>query len=666
MLANKLLGGGSAVEANYIEDVFSTYLYTGNGSAQTITNDIDLAGKGGLVWIRGRSSASNSGLTDTNRGYANSLTSNLTSAQNLSSAGRDVTAFGSSGFNLGTSQNYSSNTNAETYASWTFRKQPKFFDVVTYTGDGVAGRQITHNLGSVPGCMIVKRLDTAWDWFVWHRSLGASNNGDSYMELNTTSPENRGYGKHYWGNGTTYITPTSTNFTVSGGSAVNVSGGTYVAYLFAHDAGGFGLTGTDNVISCGSYVGNGSLNGPTITLGYEPQWLLIKRSSGVANWILMDNMRGAPIDSATPYLVPNTSQDEYTTENLFAPQATGFQVKANDGTINATGSTYIYIAIRKGPMKVPTDATKVFSNRIRTGNGAITQVTGLGFPPDLAMSFNRDGSFGKALFDKLRGQAKALVTSSTVAEINASDSINSFNMDGVTIGADSNGYSNFDPYPYVYEYLRRAPGFFDEVCYTGTGTTLQTLNHNLTVQPELVIIRKRSSAQDWRVVSTKTPNPFSPSNPWWDEFYLNTTGAVQQNVGYINNLAVTTFEVAGATVLNQSGTTYVAYLFATCPGVSKVGNYTGNGSSQTIGCGFTGGARFVLIKRTDSTGDWYVWDTARGIVSANDKHLSLNTTAAEVTTDDSVDPASTGFIVNQLTATNINVTSASYIFLAIA
>jgi hypothetical protein len=97
-----------------------------------------------------------------------------------------------------------------------------------------------------------------------------------------------------------------------------------------------------------------------------------------------------------------------------------------------------------------------------------------------------------------------------------------------------------------------------------------------------------------------------------------------------------------------------------------VGSYTGNGSSQTINCGFTGGSRFVLIKRTDSTGDWYVWDSARGIVSANDPHLSLNTTAAEVTTNDSIDPDNTGFIVNQVAATNINVTSATYIYLAIA
>jgi hypothetical protein len=100
--------------------------------------------------------------------------------------------------------------------------------------------------------------------------------------------------------------------------------------------------------------------------------------------------------------------------------------------------------------------------------------------------------------------------------------------------------------------------------------------------------------------------------------------------------------------------------------VSKVGSYTGNGTSQTIDCGFTSGARFILIKRTDSTGDWYVWDSARGIVAGNDPHLSLNTTAAEVTTDDSVDAESSGFIVNQDAGTNVNVDTASYIFLAIA
>lgn len=61
-----------------------------------------------------------------------------------------------------------------------------------------------------------------------------------------------------------------------------------------------------------------------------------------------------------------------------------------------------------------------------------------------------------------------------------------------------------------------------------------------------------------------------------------------------------------------------------------------------------------------------MWDTARGIVAANDSHLNLNTTAAEVTTNDSVDPDASGFIVNQVDATNVNVTDATYLYLTIA
>jgi hypothetical protein len=153
--------------------------------------------------------------------------------------------------------------------------------------------------------------------------------------------------------------------------------------------------------------------------------------------------------------------------------------------------------------------------------------------------------------------------------------------------------------------------------------------------------------------------------------YLNTTGAADTSAGrgaYWNstNPTASVFSVGQDGDVNNSGDTYVNYLFATCAGVSKVFSYTGNGSSQTINCGFTGGARFVLIKRTDSTGDWYVWDTARGIVAGNDPHLSLNTTAAEVTSNDTIDTDSTGFVVNQVSATNVNVSSATYIGLAIA
>jgi hypothetical protein len=124
------------------------------------------------------------------------------------------------------------------------------------------------------------------------------------------------------------------------------------------------------------------------------------------------------------------------------------------------------------------------------------------------------------------------------------------------------------------------------------------------------------------------------------------------------------FSLGTATEVNTSTATYVAYLFATCPGVSKVGSYTGTGATQTINCGFTGGARFVLIKRTDSIGDWYIWDTVRGMVSGTDPSLLPNTTNAEVNAN-SVYTATTGFQIVS-TAAGINASGGTYIFLAIA
>lgn len=196
------------------------------------------------------------------------------------------------------------------------------------------------------------------------------------------------------------------------------------------------------------------------------------------------------------------------------------------------------------------------------------------------------------------------------------------------------------------------------VCYTGTGIA-RTVQHGLGVVPELMIFKSRSAAESWKVyvaalgsaknLELQNANGAGTNTATWNDTYL--TASVLS---------------LGTAIPNSSSSNYVAYLFATLPGISKVGSYTGNGASQTINCGFATGARFVFIKRTDAAGDWYVWDSVRGIVAANDPHLSLNTTAAEVATDDSVDPDASGFIVNQVAATNINVSGASYIFLAIA
>jgi hypothetical protein len=653
MFAAGKTDGAAAVAANYIEDVFSTYLYTGNGSTQTITNGIDLSTKGGIVWCKGRSAAGYSNVVyDTINGVNKRVATNLTSA--LTTAASSLTAFNTTGFSLGADAGGEVNENATNYVSWTFRKQPKFFDVLTYTGNG-ANRNITHNLGSVPGCIIIKRTDTTENWIVYHRSLG----NDYELFLNLTLAQN-------YTNDFNFTTPTSSVFSVNGNDAVNASSGTYVAYLFAHDAGGFGLTGTDNVISCGSYTGNGSASGPTISLGYEPQWLMVKRATGgTGNWVMIDSMRGfVNSTTATPsdaYLVANTSAAESTwgdftgSENAAIPLATGFQIVTSTAALNNSSNTYIYIAIRRGPMKVPTSGSSVFAPVLQNG-GNVSITTN--FPVDLLIS-KPPASAGQAPYfmDRLRGGTTSnyviLMSSNADAEITGTGTGLGF-QSNTAIQSQNSFYSSSTPV--IWLNFRRAPSFFDEVCYTGVnpGSATLAVTHNLTVTPELVIIRERPG-YDWLVYSATTGTA--------NTLFLNLANAV---VGYQFLTSPSASTITVGAVANNDTSTYVAYLFATCPNVSKVGSYTGNGTTQTINCGFTGGARFVLIKRTDSTGGWYVYDTARGMTVLTDPYLLLNTTAAQVATLGSVTTVSTGFALNSSILADINVSSGTYIFLAIA
>jgi hypothetical protein len=290
-----------------------------------------------------------------------------------------------------------------------------------------------------------------------------------------------------------------------------------------------------------------------------------------------------------------------------------------------------------------------------------TQTTG--FPVDMQILSYRSGTdafLNHQVIDRLRGvsststaQGNYLNTTSTAAESNV-DPYSSINMTntGFDVGNNYAGASS------VFHSFRRAPSFFDVCCYTGTGAAGLTVAHNLAVVPELMIVKGRSIAEEWNVYFGNNTNYLK----------LNRNDVPQTSTTRWNDTSPTSsvFSLGTSNWVNGSGSTYVAYLFATLAGVSKVFSYTGNGSSQTINCGFTSGARFVLIKRTDAIGDWYVWDSARGIVSGNDPYLRLNTTAAEVTSDDTIDTDSTGFVVNQVSATNVNVSSATYIGIAIA
>ena len=639
-----------ATAVNYIEDVFSTYLYTGNSSTQTITNGIDLSGKGGMVWGKSRTAASSHNLYDTVRGASLRLAPNLTNAQaNTSPA---FSSFNSNGFSLNGASDL--NNSGDSIVSWTFREQAKFFDVVTYTGNG-ATRTIAHNLGSTPGCIIVKRLDGISPWTTYHSAIGASQS----LYLNSTDTAQAD--TFSWNS----TAPTSSVFTVGSTDDVNRNTSTYVAYLFASNAGGFGLTGNNNVITCGSFTTGGSGNF-SVDLGYEPQWVLAKATNEAgSDWYVWDTMRGWPARE-------NTSLN-YVTSRYLSPNTTGAEANFGGPYVSNTGFggvlvssiTYIYIAIRRGPMKVPTLGTTVFTPATRTGDGTTSVVvTNATFPVDLAIGRGRSTSSPTPVWiDRLRGATRQLRSDNTDAEA-ASTIMSSLASQTGWIGSTGgSGSWNVSSVNYIQWYMRRAPGFFDEVCYTGNGLSTQTITHNLAVTPELVIAKSRNGTGSWYV--------YTPSMPAQNFIALildDTTGTVLGTGGAaIWGLTSTTFNANYTAMdLNNSGIIFVAYLFATCPGVSKVGSYTGTGALQTVNCGFTSGARFVLIRRLQSGNDWYVYDSARGISSGNDPYLFLNGTAAEDTGTNYVDTTSVGFQVTAAAPAALNASGGTYIFLAIA
>ena len=650
MFAASKTASASTGGVSYIEDVFSTWLYTGAGADQTITNGIDLSTKGGLVWIKDRSAANSHVLHDSARGVNNRLVTNSTNAQ--SDQGTvSVSTFNTTGFSIGTSALI--NTSAATLASWTFRKQPKFFDVVTYTGTG-ANRTIAHSLGSVPGCMIIKSTSAAGtQWVVYHRSLGAT----SYVLLNSTAAS--ASSANIFNN----TDPTSAVFTVGVSSQTNGSGDSYVAYLFAHDAGGFGLTGTDNVISCGSF-NTGAGDDVTVSIGYEPQWVMVKATNAAYSWEIYDNMRGMG-NTFLSNLNPNLTQaDNYqSTSTGLVPNATGFRSSAYWGA----NTNLIYIAIRRGPMKVPTTGTSVFGMSARSGTGANATVTG--GQTDDAVLVKKRGSAVASLFSSRLTGTGYLVTSTTAAEVAAGATILQANpwdvMDGVKVGTTST-ITNASANTYINYLFKRAPSFMDVVAYSGTGSGGAACSHNLGVAPELIIVKKRSAASSigWLVL-----NGFGVSSA--NYLSLNTTTA-NTGIPYSSSTILTgaptstSIPFNGYTDVNATGQTYVAYLFATLAGVSKVGTYTGNGTTQTIDCGLTAGARFVLIKCTSTTGDWFVYDTARGMTTLTDPYWLTNSSAAEVATLGSVTTVATGFAVNSAILAAINTNAETYIFLAIA
>jgi hypothetical protein len=647
---------GNAGGGEYVEDVFSTYLYTGTGSTQTITNGIDLDGEGGLVWFKRRDAAGNHRLYDTARGmtsavggapylYSNDPIGNL----GTGFAGSVVAT--SSGFDIAQGAIGDISDSGGTYASWTLRKSPKFFSVVTYTGDGTSSRQIAHDLGSTPGFIVIKRTDTNGDWvtsfYAGATFIGRArlNSSDAFNEAAAT---NNGYiaAPH---NADTFGTE------AYGGnvSAVNATSGTYVAYLFASNAGGFGDDAEQNVISCGSYTGNGGTQ--DINIGFEPQWLLIKNATAVSNWSVIDVMRGMIVDSTidSVNLEANNSNDEANVGRI-GPRANGFGfISEGNGELNGNSNTFIYIAIRR-PMKTPEAGTEVFAIDLANNTGSATVPEYVsGFPVDFAIEAPTGGNYITAGARLIQGLRFYINKPAGESE----DAYAPYNF------AFQNGWfneANSGNYAYMF---KRASKAFDVVCYDGNGSN-QTIAHNLNAVPEFIFTRRRDTTV------TRYINVYNKTIGATKRFQFNIQAA-QTSTAWNNTTPTSSvFSVGNEMETNNSGSQYIAWMFASVAGVIKVGTYTGTGSDLNVDCGFSNGARFVLIKGVtqggSGNGAFYLWDSTRGISAGNDPYYLLSYNAPAVTNTDYIDPLSSGFTVTSNASTFVNVSGNEYIFLAIA
>lgn len=617
-------GGGGA--GGYVDDVFSTYVYTGTGADQDIENGIDLDGEGGLVWVKGRDQAFAHFLCDTERGPNNKLETQSASGEAFKAS---ISAFNSNGFSLDASSletNSAGPPSPGDYASWTFRKAKNFFDVVTYTGDGNAEQVVPHNLGANIGMVIIKQTaggvdpSTSTAWGVWHKDAIMDLKGtirSLHGMLDTTESFNN------WGLFPIIAEDVETNFTdkhftVAGSGHGNVSGAQYVAYVFAHD------DSDESMIKCGSYTGNGSADGPEIDLGFEPQWVMLKSTTGSHGWIIHDTMRGWTADGKPiARLRADQANAEYNDANYteIAVTPTGFRMTDTHASTNGSGEEYIYMAIRR-PNKPAEefDPDELFA--VDIDNDPARHGFTTGFVTDMGFAKKITGSSESYLGSRPTA-GKVLDPIDTIAEV-SSPAYSFDQMDGFFkrsgIFTDYVGYG-----------WRRAPGFFDVVTYKGDGTDARFVDHGLRVAPEMMWIKNRSNgSRNWVVHSSAIPG--APNN---HHLNLNTAAEIYTPSLKFSSIYVPnqyTFCIQSDREVNALNDDYIAYLFASVPGISAIGTYTGDGSGYQViyPDGLSGASiRFVLVKRVDGTGNWMMFDRERG----TDAALSLNRTDAQKTGD---------------------------------
>lgn len=308
-------------------DYFNAVLWTGNSSASQAVTGVGF--QPDLVWAKSRPANSGQDWVDAVRGATKNIQSSSSAAETTSNT---VISFQSDGFTVGDGLGYDINKSGESVVGWCWKESATAgFDIVTYTGDGVAGRTVAHNLGVAPAMIICKNRVSASNWRTYHTSLGAT---QAVVLDGTGAAQTQTY---FWND----TAPTSSVFSVGTNADVNENGAAIVAYLFAAVPG---------FSAFGSYTGNGSTDGTFVFTGFRPRYVLIKRSSGVDNWFVYDTARGS-YNLVSQTLQPNSSGAEDTTVNQIDILSNGFKCRSSNTATNQSSETYVYACFAENPMK---------------------------------------------------------------------------------------------------------------------------------------------------------------------------------------------------------------------------------------------------------------------------------------------------------------------------
>lgn len=340
-----LLGAGGGVPGPDIDEVFHVHTYSGNQSNRSFNTGLDFATHGGAIWNGLR----NVELHDRaiNKSTGNTDTYPITTTGGVEANSSWFKTWDSNGYSIGTNTTGNSdgfwNKNSHNYVNWGWRNCDNFFKELKYTGNGTdAGQSITHGLGSTPGFIIVRGITgNGTQALCWHKEMAQT----KQMPIGPNDmPRNWNYHSgpsRSWSVGsTTFNAPNAPAY------AINDNNKDYVAWVFADHSseGTFGSTGNKKAIICSKYTGNGNSSGPTITLGFQPQYLLIKAFQGAdptsGQWWVFDDARGF---SHTMMLTQAVEDDEGT--NFVSVSSTGFTLNTTNSHINENNTDYLYVAI---------------------------------------------------------------------------------------------------------------------------------------------------------------------------------------------------------------------------------------------------------------------------------------------------------------------------------